>query len=561
MEKKIKYIFNKFNKDYLIIFLISLIICIPMLSGRLDVYADDGIQHIARAFGTFENIKAGVKSKVIFSFANGYGYSWDLFYGPLTTCGIIFGKILSGSWIIGYKLFCFISLLLSGIYMYKFMYKFSENKNTALLSGALYMLFPYHLTDLYIRNALGEFVSFVFIPLVFLGLYNLFNNKDKNYYLTFGAAGLILTHNLSSLIVAIFSVFYILMNIKEFKDRYVIKSLLLNVVFILLITSFFWMPLIETKLNSDYMVYEKDFMSDIEMIENQTLKIRKLFATPTEERVVFELGPHMIIMLVFVAMTLKNLKENKKEYIFFLVSGIICLWMTTKYFPWRILPDKLYIIQFPWRMLGIASFFLCIIASMNMESVIKKYKRIDTMIIISISLIYMLSLSSYIPFLENKITDIEKWKLGEMSGKEYEVVAGTAKAEYLPKNAYDNRFYIATREDLIYTLNGKAIIENVKKENGYLEAKVTIVEENTVFELPFIYYPGYEIRLDGIIVKDTFETENGFLGIKLDKDKTVKLEAKYVGTTIVNISNFIAIVSFITLIYIIWKKDRVKKEI
>ena len=67
--------------------------------------------------------------------------------------------------------------------MYKFMNAYTENDNVALLSSILYMTFPYHLTDLYTRNALGEYASFMFIPLVFYGLYNLFYTSDKQYYL------------------------------------------------------------------------------------------------------------------------------------------------------------------------------------------------------------------------------------------------------------------------------------------------------------------------------------------------------------------------------------------
>ena len=37
--------------DILVIILVGLFICVPML-GNLDVYKDDGIQHIARAYGT-----------------------------------------------------------------------------------------------------------------------------------------------------------------------------------------------------------------------------------------------------------------------------------------------------------------------------------------------------------------------------------------------------------------------------------------------------------------------------------------------------------------------------
>ena len=50
--------------------------------------------------------------------------------------------------------------------MYKYIQNLTSNNNIGLLAGILYLSFPYHLTDLYIRHALVEYVSFVFIPLV-----------------------------------------------------------------------------------------------------------------------------------------------------------------------------------------------------------------------------------------------------------------------------------------------------------------------------------------------------------------------------------------------------------
>ena len=71
--------------------------------------------------------------------------------------------------------------------MYKFIISITKNSNTSALVSIIYLTFPYHLTDLYVRNALGEFMSFMFLPLVFLGLYQLFNTSENHYYLTFGA--------------------------------------------------------------------------------------------------------------------------------------------------------------------------------------------------------------------------------------------------------------------------------------------------------------------------------------------------------------------------------------
>lgn len=553
-EKLVKISKNKDFINRMIIVFVALILALPMCSSKLNVYFDDGIQHIARAYGTFQSIKEqGLYPNIISSFTNNFGYSWNLFYGSLSTFGIILINLICHSYITSYKIFTFIVLIFSGIFMYKFVFAVTQNKNTALLSGIIYLTFPYHLTDLYTRNALGEFVSFIFIPLVFLGLYNLLNNTENHYYLTFGAAGLILTHNLSTLITAFFAIIYLIMHYKSLKETRVKQALILNIVFIVLITAFFWAPFLETKFSADYQVYEKDAMASSKSVSSYALLIPQLFATNPNNTYTFELGIHIIVMLCFSVMTIKLLDYKlKKQYIFALISGIISLVMATNIFPWKIMPSIILMIQFPWRMLAFVGFFASFICAVNMSVVIKKFNIRDVLIIGAISTIYVCALNGFVPYTDN-IYDIDSYELGIMTGKEVEVVAGTGKAEYLPKKAFDNRFYIATREDVIYVLSGKAIIEDEEKNGTSYKAKIRTIEEETVFELPYIYYPGYEVLADGMIIEN-FETDNGFLGIKLDKNDTVQLEVKYTGTKVMMGSMFISIVGIITFGIYVWKK-------
>ena len=221
---KEKIINNKNLINIFAIILVSVFLAIPLMSSNLNVYVDDGIQHIARAYGTYLSIKENAFfPNIISSFSNGFGYSWNLFYGPFSTYGIIILKCICSNYIVAYKLFAWICLLLSGYFMYKFVNNYIENNNVSLLAAILYMSFPYHLTDLYIRNALGEYVSFVFIPLVFLGLYNIFYTSEKHYYLSIGAIGLILTHNLSTLIMVFFSILYLGLNFEKLKNSTIKK--------------------------------------------------------------------------------------------------------------------------------------------------------------------------------------------------------------------------------------------------------------------------------------------------------------------------------------------------
>lgn len=553
---KEKILKNRKLIDILIIILAGIILCIPLLSSNINVYRDDGIQHIARAFGTMQSIKEdGLLKNVISSFSNNFGYSWNFFYGPFSTFGIIICKLLLSSYINGYKLFVFICLIVSGIAMYKFVRKLTNNRNTALLASILYIAFPYHITDLYLRNALGEFVSFVFIPFVFLGLYNLFYTEDNCYHLAIGAIGLIITHNISTLLVAIFSLFYVIFNLEKLKESKIKKSLLINIAFILLVTSFFWLPMLEAKISASYQVYESSAMASSEVTYSYGLKLKQLFVSVNDGSFIFELGPHIIIMLAFSVMAFRKIKDQLKEnYIIFLFSGIISLWMSTKYFPWKFLPDYMCIIQFPWRMLMLAGFFFSIVCAINISVVLKKFTWKDVAIIGTVSTLYTLMIFlSFIPKDDN-IQDIGNYELGKFSGKQAEIVAGTAGGEYLPTLAHENRFYIASRADNIYVLSGKAIIENEKKENSNLKANLTTFDsEYTVFELPYIYYPGYVVRLDGMIAQ-TFETENGFLGIVMGKEDTAELSVSYKGTKLMQITAIISSISFIAFALYIWKK-------
>ena len=189
MKEKIKKVItNREFVDYIIILFVSCILAIPICSNKLNIYYDDGIQHIARALGTLESFtEQKLFPNIITRFTNNFGYSWNLFYGPLSTYGIIIIQIICKSFVSAYKIFAFLCLFFSGILMYKFMICLTKNSNTSLLASIIYLTFPYHLTDWYIRNALGEFMSFMFVPMVFLGLYHLFNTTENHYYLTFGA--------------------------------------------------------------------------------------------------------------------------------------------------------------------------------------------------------------------------------------------------------------------------------------------------------------------------------------------------------------------------------------
>lgn len=155
-------------KSIIILCIASIFVCLPLLNGKLNIGYDDGVQHIARLIGTYQAIEEGQFFPVIMSkFCNGFGYSWNLFYSPLTAYAPLIFKLIGVSFTTCIKLFMFVVTFLSAITMYFFTKEITKNKKIAVLAGIFYIFAPYRLNDMYIRNALAELTSFVFLPMVF----------------------------------------------------------------------------------------------------------------------------------------------------------------------------------------------------------------------------------------------------------------------------------------------------------------------------------------------------------------------------------------------------------
>ncbi len=146
---------NRKIVDCVILLILALILSVPILiKSDTNIYFDDGIHHIMRAYYSHQSKIQNGSANVISHFANGFGYSWNLFYGPLSSALISFFGVIFWNVNIGFKmLLCFI-LFLAGLAMYKLVNEMTDNQNTALLAGIMYMTSPYFFTDLHVRHAM-----------------------------------------------------------------------------------------------------------------------------------------------------------------------------------------------------------------------------------------------------------------------------------------------------------------------------------------------------------------------------------------------------------------------
>lgn len=541
--------------DYIIILIFAIIVSIPMLNEDFNIYSDDGIQHIARLMGTTQSIEEGQIIPVIMSnFCNGFGYSWNIFYSPLTAFLPLVFSIFTHSFELILKLFIILVAFLSGIAMYEFVNKISKNRYAGLMAAMVYIFAPYRLTDTYIRVAISELTSFIFLPIVFHGMYNIFNSEEKSIkkslLLSLGATGLIITHSVIAMYTAIFCFIYLLINIKELKNKQVIKMLVVNILLILLLTSFYTIPLLEHKLSTDYEVFKPGRMERTDsLIQNKLKPIQLIYTAPYS--FCFEIGLVSIIGLVLTILAHKKIEKSvKKFYWFALISGIVCVIMSLNFFPFEKMPAILKMIQFTFRLLEFSSFFFAVLAGINYSLVIKNFKLRDILILCFVTILLLMPAYNNCVGFGKQWSEDKLWPAVEVNENTGRVHAGCATFEYLPSKAYENLDYIKTRENRVYVLSGSATIEKEEKNGTKMTFNLSNIEKNTTLELPYIYYLGYNIQIEQngqILTLETFESSNGFVAVNLPNTESGKITVKYTGTTIMQISYIVSIVTFVSI--------------
>ena len=553
--EKVKKAINviKENKwvHYAIIVVIGVILSIPLCKIQIrDTH--DGFLHLLRMLGTNNTFKIGEIPPIVAPYyCNGGGYAMNLFYNPLVTYIPLLIKLFTPTYAMALKIFGGLCIVLSGITMYYFVYQVTKKRLIALFASIIYLIAPYKLGDVYKRFAIGEFASFVFMPLLFIGMYNLFNQDGKkHYFITIGAVGLVLTHTVTTFYMAIFCAIYVLLNVEKFKDKSILKKIIINVIFILLISMCFLAPMLEAKQLADYAIFDSKIMStNGDYVYSNTIELSEFFTDIGKENATtYIIGvPTFVLMCLTIFTFTKVDKKYKDFYIVAILFSIISMFMSSKYCPWFVLPDFLCKLQYPWRMMGFFAFFISFVVGVNIYVLLKMLFDKDITRLIVATVIIVLSVAYTMPIVQQYATDDmqrdEKWENNVVENPY--IYHMSINREYLPTKAlYLQRTYLKDKEDKIYILSGNATIVEEEKKDLSITATLENIEEGTIIEFPFFYYPGYEIILeqDGNVEKlKSEESDNGFVSAVVNTDiDNCKISVKYVGTTITYASYIIS---------------------
>lgn len=658
---------------YLILLILSfLALYVFFYEGLLQ--GDDIVFHLANISDEYLSIiNQGSISRISTYLGSNLGIGTRLFYSPLfhLLASLLYASTqwLGTDAVEAIKIVMFVSVFVSGLFMYRFLLKVTNGKTVASMIGAaIYVLYPYRIFDALCRAAYAEALAFVFIPLFFKGLYGLVNFKEKITVLPFvevilGGSLLFLSHNLTAVFGFIFGVIFLLANTHKIiilcrQPRYWITGLL-SIVFlvgIMSVTLFSSLELMSSGLYNisnptrmwttigavtsridtafsysgflNYLYMNGAFgvsmgpsaltsqiisfllLSAFFFVLHNTLgRIRKLrffrllisaaiylglmFVFANRLEVI--LGAAVVVLLTFAIDYVWRSAQNKeivkgtiyKDVNFWFLIAILVLTfaLITQKWLWRIMPEPLLMIQFPWRLFAFIQFF----ASWAIAWLCYKFEFKKAVPYAAVTALgFCLVASQALP---EKRLNMLRASEPESSMVVYhgdeDYFAPTSSIgwnkEYIPQvffqngyvSEYSNTLYYSVKQRInqpyleAYPLNpvalsGDCVIDVVERETPNYELGVTPLEDSLV-QMPLIYYPGYRIdAYDADGTKTNLEAQNidGLIAFELAVNHQ-RIGISFIGSPLIITSYVYFGLSVIgTAGLVVWFKcfDRTKKE-
>ncbi len=566
----------------LLVLVFTLMASTPLLISGLYTMHDD--QQVARLFLFDEALKAGqFPPRWVSSLGFGFGYPLFIFYPPLVYfIGEIFHLIGFG-FIDSIKIVFFLSIFLSGISMF-ILTRYLFGTLAALVGSAFYIFVPYRALDVYVRGALAESFSFVWLPLIIYSILKL--TKKPNHNNAILAAIflflLVITHNLIFLPFGLILFAFTTGSLPLTKNKKLfIFYTTLAFIYAALLSAFFWIPaltekkftIVDNLLIVNLASYKIHFVYPIQLW-NWTWGFGGSTAGILDG-ISFKIGKiHILISIVsaiIAALYLKftnNLNRHKRSmyYLLILIFLLFALsaFMTTSYsqFVWSLIKPLAYL-QFPWRFLTFAALFSSILAAATIYMLKFPALKMPVSIVLVLALI--------LPNVKLFRPQYYRANLTDTTATSYETLThdvSQSSFEYIPKGVEliknekgANSLNISKAEvpySRVDVTEGAAEINMLRANPQKLEF-ITNADQPSNIRVNLFDFPDWEVYING--KKTDYTSDNKFKLITFPiNEGTSQILLKFTNTFTRNAANAISAVSFLLLIsYLIrtrWQTPR-----
>jgi len=417
----------------------------------------------------------------------GYGEPMFNYYGQAPYWATQFFITLGFSILNSAKSTFIASLVLSGFFMFMFSRR-HWGVWGGLLSAVLYVYAPYRAVDVWVRGALPEALAFVLYPLILLSLDLFLEYKKRWHLVSFSLliALLVIVHNLSFFMFAPFLFLYWLYACYSRHDFSSLSSLIPAGLFSFLLAAFYLIPVIFegnlvtlSQTTTGYYDYHIHFTTLNELFISRfwgygaSLWARKYLSVS-----IGQLHWILPVFILLIVLLKRKIRGYFWSFIIFAGLGTLALFMThgKSVFIWNHLPFLKYI-QFPWRYLSIALFFLSFSGGYLARIFSSKI-----IIIVGLILTVVINFSFFRPDIWRDITDQEQF-----SGPLWDEGRSSSLSDFWPAKSAKLPTDFAPLLPDISSESGTVLIANKKSAGSSYDIMVN--SPQAVVTFPIVNFP------------------------------------------------------------------------
>lgn len=547
--------FNKlFSKNLFVnLFLVSIILAlqIPLIQPFFHTgffTSHDDVQ-VVRVFEYFQSLDYNqIPPRWSAGLLYGHGYPLYIFYAPfIYILGSIF-VYLGFNFLIATKIVFILTFIIGALGIF-FLVREFFGKIPAFVSSIVFSLAPYRAVDVYVRGNLTEFFSLSFFPWVFLSNYKIYHSERKFLWMIIfilTLSVLIISHNISFFIFALFLSVYNLFELLKFKKpNYILfKYLILSGIVSLGLTCFYWLPLIyETQFVkidefADF-PYNEYYLSFSQIWQSSWGYGGFLDPSPMS----LQLGKVLIMFSVLTFIVNFFINTKFKSFINFIFAVFVfSLLLETK--TTSLIWDNLTILhfmQFPWRLHILATLSSSILTGAFLYLLLQQ--KINRLIK-SILLFLIIVIIGFFSYQES----FNFFKPREYYNTPPVSETTTWHDEYMPKWVKIKPAEYAA--DKIKFIKGSGSLSNIEWGYSTKQATINSSQEDSVIEIAHVYYPGWNAYINGKVAQINYNQESGLMQINIPKgENTILFEFK--NTWWRNIADLTSIATLLIFILLI----------